>query len=105
LLFFLPFIPFHCFQFPLSGKFTADQRAIYEGVLNAQIAVLKVMVPGTPWPECHKAATREIITALLGVGILVNGTVDELQAAHMGAVFFPHGLGHLIGCDTHDVGG
>lgn len=63
------------------------------------------MIPGTPWPECHKAAHREIIKALQGLGILVNGTVDEMMEAHMGAVFMPHGLGHLIGCDTHDVGG
>jgi Xaa-Pro dipeptidase len=39
------------------------------------------------------------------VGVLHNGSVEELLEAHVGAVFLPHGLGHLIGCDTHDVGG
>jgi hypothetical protein len=41
---------------------------VYEGVLNAQRAVLQVMVPGTSWPECHRVATREVIKALLKVG-------------------------------------
>lgn len=50
-------------------------------------------------------ATREVIKALLAIGILRNGTVEEIQEAHVGAVFLPHGLGHLIGLDTHDVGG
>mmetsp|Transcript_114786 Transcript_114786/g.225206 ORF Transcript_114786/g.225206 Transcript_114786/m.225206 type:complete len:535 (-) Transcript_114786:203-1807(-) len=92
-------------SFPISGRFSPEQRAVYEGVLEAQRAVLKLMVPGTAWPECHKAAHREIIKALQGLGVLVNGTVEEMMAAHMAAVFMPHGLGHLIGCDTHDVGG
>lgn len=92
-------------SFPLSGKFTADQAAIYTGVLNAQTAVLAAMRPGFSWPDCHKIAEREIIKNLLAIGILVNGTEDELAVAGMGAIFFPHGLGHLIGCDTHDVGG
>lgn len=63
------------------------------------------MVPGTTWPECHRAATYEVLKALVALGVLHNGTVEEMQEAHMGPVFFPHGLGHLIGCDVHDVGG
>lgn len=91
-------------SFPI-GRFTDEQRAIFTGVLNAQIAVAKLMAPGVSWVDCHLAADREIVIALLGIGVLQNGTVDELCAARMGAVFMPHGLGHLIGCDTHDVGG
>jgi Xaa-Pro dipeptidase len=94
-----------CVQFPISGKFTADQRAIYEGVLQAQKAVLEIMVPGTKWTDCHRTAEVEVLRALIGVGVLHNGTLEEMAAAHMGGVFMPHGLGHLIGCDTHDVGG
>ncbi len=92
-------------QFPLSGTFSADQRAIYEGVLAAQSAVYALMVPGAAWTACHSAAEAEIIKSLLAVGVLHNGSVEEIAAAGVGAVFFPHGLGHLIGCDTHDVGG
>lgn len=88
----------------MSGTFTADQKAIFEGVLNAQRAVYAIAKPGVLWADCHLAAEREIIKALLGLGVLV-GDIDSIQAAAVGSVFFPHGLGHLIGCDTHDVGG
>jgi Xaa-Pro dipeptidase len=91
-------------SFPI-GRFTEDQRAIFTGVLNAQIAVAELMAPGVSWVDCHLAADREIVKALVSVGVLGNGTVEEMCAARMGAVFMPHGLGHLIGCDTHDVGG
>ncbi len=46
-----------------------------------------------------------MIESLLDIGILHNGSVNEIFEAHVGAVFLPHGLGHLIGLDTHDVGG
>lgn len=54
--------------------------------------------------DCHLLAEREILKALLIAGVLV-GEIEALVAAELGPVFFPHGLGHLIGCDTHDVGG
>ena len=93
-------------SYPLSTTFTADQRAIYEGVLNAQRAVASMMGPGVGWPACHSAAEVCILQALLDVGILREGSsIDEMMDLHLGAVFMPHGLGHLIGCDTHDVGG
>lgn len=104
-------------SFPVSGTFTPDQRAVYQGVLNAQRAVLAHMQPGAAWPDCHRLAEREIIAALVGMGLLKSPTplpdlagendafIEELSKAGLGAVFFPHGLGHLIGCDTHDVGG
>ena len=60
--------------------------------------------PGVQWSDCHLAAEREILKALVTAGVLI-GDVEEMQAASIGSVFFPHGLGHLIGCDTHDVGG
>ena len=112
-------------SFPISGTFTPDQRAVYQGVLNAQRAVLAHMQPGAAWPDCHRLAEREILAALVGLGLLKSPIplaesgpagaaaksagdallVEELAKAGLGAVFFPHGLGHLIGCDTHDVGG
>jgi Xaa-Pro dipeptidase len=93
-------------SFPISKVFSSDQRSIYEGVLSAQRVVYEAMKPGTSWVDCHRLAEREILSALQGLGILRNGfTIDELAKAGIGAVFFPHGLGHLIGCDTHDVGG
>lgn len=89
----------------MSGKFSADHKIVYEAVLNAQRAAYAIMRPGTSWTDCHLAAEREILKALLATGLLHNGTLDEVTDAHLGPIFFPHGLGHLIGCDTHDVGG
>lgn len=91
-------------SFPISGKFTDDQRIVYEAVLNAQRAVYEHMYAGNSWVNCHLRAERAILAALHEAGLLVNGTVDDFVEAHLGPVFFPHGLGHLIGCDTHDVG-
>ena len=56
------------------------------------------------WSDCHLAAEAEVLKALHGVGVL-QGDLAAIQAAAIGGVFMPHGLGHLIGCDTHDVGG
>ena len=70
---------------------------IYECVLSAQVAVLRHMRPGAQWVECHLLAEREILAGLLKAGVLCNGDVDTLAQAELGAVFFPHGLGHLIG--------
>lgn len=89
----------------MSGKFTADHRIVYEAVLNAQRAVYSIMKPGVSWTDCHLAAEREILLALFTAGLLQNGTLEDFISAHIGPIFFPHGLGHLIGCDTHDVGG
>lgn len=93
-------------SFPVSGTFSADQRVIFEGVLAAQRAVLGAMTPGASWVDCHKLAEREILKALQTAQIVKSDfSIDELADAGIGGVFFPHGLGHLIGLDTHDVGG
>uniref|UniRef100_A0A7S0XDB6 Xaa-Pro dipeptidase n=1 Tax=Chromulina nebulosa TaxID=96789 RepID=A0A7S0XDB6_9STRA len=92
-------------SYPISGHFTSDQSAIYNGVLAAQRIVFESAKPGFSWPTCHKLAELEIIKALVSIGILYNASPIQLQEFGLGAVFFPHGLGHLIGCDTHDVGG
>ena len=60
---------------------------------------------GVSWVDCHLLAERVILSSLLDMGILHSTSVDTLVQAELGAVFLPHGLGHLIGCDTHDVGG
>jgi Xaa-Pro dipeptidase len=105
-------------SFPSNGTFTTKQRRIYEGVLNAQITVYNMMRPGVSWVDCHKAAEATILQALVDIGIVrlspssehdtidaPTKTVEELVEMRLGAVFMPHGLGHFIGLDTHDVGG
>jgi len=94
--------------FPAGGVFDSRQRTVYEGVLDAQRVVLRMMKPGVSWTDCHKAAEAEVLRALikLGVVILIDGkSIEDLVELRVGAVFMPHGLGHLIGIDTHDVGG
>jgi len=91
-------------SYPINGKFTDDQKAIHNAVFAAQSAVMKSMKPGTSWPEMHRLAEKVIIEHLVKIGIL-QGSVDEMMAEFMGAVFMPHGLGHLLGMNVHDVGG
>ena len=91
-------------SFPANGTFTDDQKLIYNAVLTANRAVMTACKPGINWVDMHKLAERRILSALIEGGILV-GDVEEMMAVNFGAVFMPHGLGHLMGCDTHDVGG
>ena len=91
-------------SYPVNGRFTADQRTVYETVLAANRAVQAAMKPGVPWPDMHRLAERTIATRLLAAGLL-RGTVDALVEAHVPALFMPHGLGHLMGLDVHDPGG
>ena len=90
---------------PVSGKFSSQQRAIYECVLAAQTIVMKTAKPGVSWALCHHLAQIEILKGLLSIGLLKGKTAEELADLGIGGIFFSHGLGHLIGCDTHDVGG
>jgi Xaa-Pro dipeptidase len=96
-------------SFPANGKFTDNYRTLYQGVLNAQIAVYDLAKPGVSYVDCHKTAEAEILKALVKIGIVVLGnndkTIQDLVELRLGAVFMPHGLGHLLGLDTHDVGG
>lgn len=59
---------------------------------------------GHNWVENHRVAERTILTHLRDYGML-KGEVDDMMKVHLGAVFMPHGLGHLLGIDVHDVGG
>uniref|UniRef100_A0A7N8XYL0 Xaa-Pro dipeptidase n=1 Tax=Mastacembelus armatus TaxID=205130 RepID=A0A7N8XYL0_9TELE len=91
-------------SFPANGKFTADQRAIYEAVLKSSRAVMAAMKPGVKWTDMHRLADRIHLEELVKIGIL-HGSVEDMLKVHLGSVFMPHGLGHLLGIDVHDVGG
>lgn len=90
--------------FPVSGRFTKEQRIIYEAVLAANRAVMKSVRPGVSWIDMHLLAERTQLEHLKEAG-LVQGDLDEMMNARLSAVFMPHGLGHMIGIDTHDVAG
>lgn len=90
--------------FPVSGRFTLPQALVYSAVLAASRGVIAAMKPGVRWPDMHLLAERIILTALVAGGLL-RGNVEEMVKARVGALFMPHGLGHFLGLDTHDVGG
>lgn len=94
-------------SFPVNGKFTDKQKGIYQAVLNAQVKVYDMLRPGVSYLDCHKASEAAILEQLIAIGIVTPGnkSVEELVEMRLGAVFMPHGLGHFIGIDTHDVGG
>nr|AKF43194.1 metallopeptidase M24 family protein [Francoa sonchifolia] len=91
-------------SFPVNGKFTSNQRLIYNAVLEAHNVVISAMKPGVSWLDMHKLAEKTILESLKK-GCIVVGDVDDMMAERIGAVFMPHGLGHLLGIDTHDPGG
>lgn len=91
-------------SFPIADKFSADQTFMFETVALCQAKVMKAMKPGVQWADMHELTYRTICERFTEYGLLV-GPVDAMVAANVGSFFMPHGLGHLIGVDTHDVGG
>jgi len=77
---------------------------VYEAVLASQFAVMRAMKPGVSYIDMHALSYRVILEKLTEGGLL-TGDVDDMMSANLGAVFMPHGLGHFMGLDTHDVGG
>ncbi|XP_075903136.1 xaa-Pro dipeptidase [Nelusetta ayraudi] len=91
-------------SFPANGKFSPDQRAIYEAVLKSSRTVMAAIRPGVKWTDMHRLADRVHLEELVKMGLL-TGSVEDMMNVHLGSVFMPHGLGHLLGIDVHDVGG
>ncbi|QSB21651.1 Xaa-Pro aminopeptidase [Pseudomonas sp. 15A4] len=89
--------------FPVSGKFSAEQKAIYEVVLKSQEAAFAAIKPGNHWNQAHEATVRVITEGLVELGLL-RGAVDELIAAEAYKAFYMHRAGHWLGMDVHDVG-
>jgi Xaa-Pro aminopeptidase len=87
---------------PVSGKFSATQRALYELVLAMQQAAIAQVRPGVRYRDVHLAAARVLTDGLVQLGIL-RGQVDALVEDGVHALFFPHGIGHLLGLDVHDM--
>jgi len=89
--------------FPVSGKFSAEQKAIYELVLRSQEAAFEAIGPGKHWNQAHEATVRVITAGLVELGLL-QGNVDELIASEAYKAFYMHRAGHWLGMDVHDVG-
>lgn len=89
---------------PIGGKFSPRQRDIYGAVEAAHDAVIDMAKPGLKWLDAHLTAARVITDHLKAIGLMKGNTEDAVQAgAH--AMFFPHGLGHMMGMDVHDMEG
>lgn len=88
--------------FPVAKTFTSQQKDIYETVLRAQQAVIDMLKPGVSYKDAHLQSARVITEGLKAVG-LMKGDTDAAVAAGAHALFFPHGLGHMIGLDVHDM--
>jgi Xaa-Pro aminopeptidase len=89
--------------FPVNGVFNPQQKAIYNIVLEAQLAAIKEVKPGNHWNHPHEAAVRIITQGLVDLGLLA-GDVDELVANESYKKFYMHRTGHWLGMDVHDVG-
>jgi len=90
--------------FPVGERFSTEQRELYEIVLRANEAAIAAIRPGVEYVDLHLTAAEVIAAGLVDFGVLVGAPADLVDRdAH--ALFFPHGIGHLIGLCTHDVGG
>lgn len=90
--------------FPLKGTWPTQEAAeIYALVQRMQDACVKRLRPGAKFLSLHVLAHRVAIEGLLELGILRNGRPEEIYAAGTSSAFFPHGLGHHVGLDVHDV--
>ncbi|PSF35414.1 Xaa-Pro aminopeptidase [Aphanothece hegewaldii CCALA 016] len=87
---------------PISGQFSPTQRDIYDVVLAAHDACIAKMCPGVEYREIHLLAARVMAEGLVSLGIL-QGDPDSLVEMDAHALFFPHGIGHLLGLDVHDM--
>ena len=90
--------------FPLNGKFTKESRQIYDIVYKMNTDCTDMIKAGVLWDDLHLHAHKVAIDGLLALGIL-KGDAKEILEARTSAAFFPHGLGHYLGLETHDVGG
>ena len=89
--------------FPVGGRFSSTQRAVYEVVLEAQLAAIDKVRPGNHWNQPHEAAVRTVTQGLVRLGLL-KGRVPRLIKDQAYLPFFNHRTGHWLGIDVHDVG-
>jgi Xaa-Pro aminopeptidase len=89
--------------YPVNGRFSPEQRALYDVVLAAQHAAIAAVRPGQPWTASHDAAVKTIATGLCEIG-LIKGSPRAAMESGAYKAFFPHKTGHWLGLDVHDVG-
>jgi len=90
--------------YPVNGKFSNQQANVYNIVLAAQMTAIENMKPGIPYRDIHMLASKIITEGLQNLN-LMKGNVEESISVGAHALFFPHGLGHMLGLDVHDLEG
>ncbi len=89
--------------FAANGKFDSQQRALYDLVKKAQVQAVQMCAPGTYWNQVHVASAKIIAEGLRSLNILNCNSEDAIQSEAI-SVFFPHGVGHMVGLRVRDVG-
>jgi Xaa-Pro aminopeptidase len=89
--------------YPVGGRFQTAHRAVYEAVLDAQLAGLALCQPGKTLQDVHEATTRKLIEGMVSLG-LVSGTVDDIMEQQTYRPYYMHSTSHWLGLDVHDVG-
>ncbi|MFC3532083.1 aminopeptidase P N-terminal domain-containing protein [Vogesella facilis] len=89
---------------PVGGKFSPRQRELYDTVLAMQQAAIDAVRPGVPYLDIHKLAAKVMVQRMSALGFF-HGDADEIVNSGAYAIAFPHGLGHQIGMDVHDMEG
>jgi len=87
---------------PIGGRFSRKQKDIYSIVLEAQTRAIEAVKPGVEFRDVHRLACRRIVAGLKDLG-LMKGDVEEAVEAGAHALFFPCGVGHMMGLDVHDM--
>ncbi|MFO7617557.1 MAG: aminopeptidase P family protein, partial [Bacteroidales bacterium] len=87
---------------PVGGRFDSRQSAVYQAVLDANLKAIEAIRPGIPYRDIHLLSARVLAASLKEIG-LMKGDVDAAVEAGAHALFFPHGLGHMMGLDVHDM--
>jgi Xaa-Pro aminopeptidase len=89
--------------FPANGRFSAEQKAVYQVVLDAQLAIIAAIKPGVIWQELQDISEKMILKGLVNIGIL-SGNPQTLASKRLWQRFYMHRFGHFLGLDVHDAG-